>query len=195
MKNKLIVSVLLSATFSCDRVNRLTAEDYAWMPYGENQTLLFKSNFGEIDTISLLKKDTVFGYPEAQKFNGIVTQHVVIYCRHTSPIKGGHRYLTGEFFSVFRNKQNKTSIDVQLRTKKAAFYGYRHELLIEDLLADGFITLVTTQAEYEDVLVFSSDPYFSNRERFISNLYWSKSKGLVRYEKTDGECWELVEGD
>ena len=31
-----------------------------------------------------------------------------------------------------------------------------------------------------------------NRDNFIEKLYWSKSHGIIRYEKKNNEVWELI---
>ncbi|MDX5477359.1 MAG: hypothetical protein LPJ98_02785, partial [Cyclobacteriaceae bacterium] len=144
-------------------------------------------------TIFLLKKDTVYGYPEAQKFNGIVTEHLIITSLQTDSIKEGYRYLENIFLSVFKNKSGETMLDIRLNTKDAWFYSNGKSILIDDLTEQGFSTVDTAYWEYNDVLVFTVDDYYFDRSNFVVKLYWSKSKGLIRYDKKNGEYWELVD--
>jgi hypothetical protein len=40
----------------------------------------------------------------------------------------------------------------------------------------------------------AGEDYFGflyQRSDFVTKVYWSKSKGLVRYDKKDGVYWEL----
>jgi hypothetical protein len=107
MKTSSLFILSLCLLVSCFNVNRLTVEDFGWMPYEENQVLVFKSNLGGVDTIFLMEKDTIYGYPEAQKINGVVTEHLVISSMRTDSIKGGYRYLRKRFFSIFRTAMIK----------------------------------------------------------------------------------------
>ena len=58
----------MSVLTSCRGTYRLSDNDYSWMPYQGNETLVFSSNSGNIDTIFLLKKDTLIAYPRGAIF-------------------------------------------------------------------------------------------------------------------------------
>jgi hypothetical protein len=172
-------------------------DEYRDPPSHQRKSILhsFKSNFGEIDTIFIFEKDTIFGYPEAQKFNGIMTQQIQVSASlSNNSEKGGLQDELGRFFVLSRNQNNQTSIRVGLMTEDFWFYQTKN-ILLEDLINAGFIDFKIGCRRYDDVVVLSGDRGYSSRENFIDMLYWSKSKGLVRYEKTDGECWDLVEVD
>jgi hypothetical protein len=167
MKTSSLFILSLCLLVSCFNVNRLTVEDFGWMPYEENQVLVFKSSLGGVDTIFLMEKDTIYGYPEAQKINGVVTEHLVISSMRT---------------------------DIRLTTKDAWFYTNGQFITVDDLTDYGFSTVNTTYRKYDDVFVFTGDESYSQRSHFVTKLYWSKSSGLIRYDKKDGEYWELVDG-
>jgi hypothetical protein len=193
MKTSSLFILSLCLLVSCFNVNRLTVEDFGWMPYEENQVLVFKSNLGGVDTIFLLEKDTIYGYPEAQKINGVVTEHLVISSLRTDSIKDGYRYLRKRFFSIFRNSDDQVMLNIRLTTKDAWFYTNGQFITVDDLTDHGFSTVNTTYRKYEDVFVFTGDENYSQRSHFVTKLYWSKSSGLIRYDKKDGEYWELVD--
>lgn len=189
MKTASVTFLLLFVFMSYDKVNRLSEKDYAWMPYEENQVLVFNSNLGGIDTIFLLKKDTLYGYPEAQKFNGIITEHVTISSMQTDSVKNRFVYLESLFFSVLKDKNNKTLLDIRLNTKDSWFYGKGQFIDIEGLVLKDFST---AYRQYDDVIVFTGDNYYLERNKFVTDVYWSKSQGLIRYDKKNGEYWEKV---
>ncbi len=193
MKSTSVVFLLLIVIMSCDKVNRLSVEDYTWMPYEDNQVLVFKSNLGGMDTIFLLKKDTIYGYPEAQKFNGTITESLMISSYRTTSHKEGYKYLKNTFFSVSKNKEDRSVLTLRLTTKDVWFYTSGKSILIDDMAEQGFSTFRTAYHEYDDVLIFIGDNVYSGRDDFVMKVYWSKSKGLIRYDKKNGVYWELVD--
>ncbi len=56
------------------------------------------------------------------------------------------------------------------------------------------IKLQTQYAKYTDVYVLNGEDElgYGKRSDFITMLYWSKSQGLLRYDKKDSVYWELV---
>lgn len=197
MKKQLIL-FLFSASFlmSCGQTNRLSDEDYKWMPYNGNETLVFKSNTGDTDTIFLLKKDTLLAYPEAQALNGIKYETVSIFCKHIDPWspEGKHRYLENYFLNLEKAKDNYAEIEILLSAKDANFYRLS-SIRIDSLDKAKPSTLQTQYGQYEDVYVINSEDYlgdFYKRSDFITKVYWSKSNGLIRYDKKDTVYWELA---
>ena len=48
--------------------------------------------------------------------------------------------------------------------------------------------------EYDDYVYIIEDEdwvNFKKRSDYITKIYWSKSKGLIRYDKKDSVYWEL----
>lgn len=181
---------------SCGQTNRLSEDDYNWMPYDGSETLVFKSNAGEIDTIFLLKKDTLLTYPEAQKLNGIKYETVSVFCKHSDPWspEGKHRYLKNYFFKLGKSKDNHGEIEILLSAKDANFYRLS-SIKIDSLSKEKPSTLQTSYGQYDDVYIINSEDYLGNfqqRSDFITKVYWSKSNGLIRYDKKDTVYWELV---
>ncbi len=197
MKKQLVL-FLFSTSFlmSCGQSNSLSEEDYKWMPYTGNETLVFKSTTGETDTIFLLKKDTLFAYAEPQSINGIKYEVVSIFCKHTdSNIPNGkHRYLNNIFFKVEKAEDNRTEIDIRVLAKDAKFYKLS-TIKIDSLNKENPSSLQTQYGQYDDVYVINAEDYLGNlhqRSNFITKVFCSKSNGLIRYEKKDTVYWELA---
>jgi hypothetical protein len=78
-------------------------------------------------------------------------------------------------------------------TKNANFYG-KNSFTVNEL-NDKKVTVKKIKEEiYEDIWIFqATDREYEKRENFIERLYWSKAKGLVGYEKKDGEYWEIIQ--
>src|SRR5690606_21156264 len=163
-----------------------------WMPYKGDETLVFKSNLEETDTLFILKKDTLLAYPEAQALNGIKYEEVSIFCNHFGRNKrnAGRSYY---FFKVQRAKDNRTELVFDLSAKGAVFYRIS-SVKIDSLSKINLVSLETSYGKYDDVYIIYPDNYakdFYNRNDSVSKLYWSKTKGLIRYDKTAAVYWEL----
>ncbi|MEP7256195.1 MAG: hypothetical protein ABI666_10510 [Ferruginibacter sp.] len=165
------------------------------MPYQGNETVVFGSNTGDVDTIFFLKKDTSLAYPEAQSLNGIEYEVVSIFCKHTDawPPDGRHRYLENYFIELKKSKDEKARLHFNLAAKDATFYklsGTR----IDSLNTQKPSILQTKYKTYNDVYIIVDEDWlnFKIRSDYVTKLYWSKSEGLVRYDKQDSVYWELT---
>ena len=186
--------LIISFLTSCRRTYKLSDNDYSWMPYKGNETLVFTSNTGKTDTIFFLKKDTLIAYPEAQALNGKTYEVVRIFCRHTDPLKeGGYRYLDNNFFELKKSKEKKARLYFNLSTKDANFYRLTG-IRIDSLNQENFSSLATKHKTYNDVYVIDDQDWLNFRQRsdYVTKLYWSKSEGLIRYDKQDSVYWELT---
>jgi len=186
------------ATFcfvSCHKTNTLSENDFKWMPYKGNETLVFSSTSGATDTFYFIKKDTIFAYPEAQATNGIKYEQVSIICKHSDPWPpdGKHRYLEDSFLKLQKNIDNYAELNLLLSGKDAVFYRLKG-FKIDTLNNQKAVTFQTKYRKYDDVYIINSDSYnkFYNRSDFVTKVYWSKSKGLIRYDKKDNGYWELT---
>ncbi|TNF43025.1 MAG: hypothetical protein EP311_04115 [Cytophagales bacterium] len=179
---------------SCRETDRLSEEEHKWMPYKGNEILVFSSNTGDTDTIFFLEKDTVIAYPEAQEVNGKTYEVVTIICRHTDPLQdGGYRYLENDFVELQKSKDKKARLHFNLSTKDANFYQLTG-IIIDSLAQQKFTSLTTKQKSYSDVYIIDGEDWlnFKQRSDYVKKLYWSKSEGLVRYDKQDSVYWELT---
>jgi hypothetical protein len=165
------------------------------MPYKGNETLVFSSNTGDTDTIFFLRKDTLIAYPEAQSLNGITYEEVAIFCRHTdpSPPDGNHRYLDNYFVKLKKSKDKKARLHFDFTAKDSWFYrldGPR----VDSLDKIKPTSLQTKNKIYNDIYIIDDVDWlnFKQRSNYITKAYWSKSEGLIRYDKQDSVYWELT---
>ena len=180
---------------SCHDTYRLSVSDHIWMPYTGKETLVFSSNTGDIDTIFFLKKDTSIAYPEAQSLNGKTYEVVSIFCRHSDPWPpdGSHRYLDNDFVELKKSKDKKARLHFNLSAKDANFYRLTG-IRIDSLSQQPLTSLATKYKAYNDVYIIDGEDWLNFRQRsdYVTKLYWSKSEGLIRYDKQDGVFWELT---
>lgn len=192
---KFIISgLIISSLLSCRQTYRLSEEEYDWMPYKGTETLVFTSKNKETDTIFFLKKDTLVAYPEAQAINGKTYEVVRIFCKHSDVWKPDNslRYLENDFVELKKSKDKKGRLHFNLSAKDAKFYRLTG-IPIDSLKQQPFKTLETKNKIYSDVYVIDDEDWmdFKQRSDYVTKLYWSKSEGLVRYDKQDGNYWEL----
>lgn len=180
---------------SCGHTVRLSEEDYSWMPYKGNEALTFKSNTEETDTIFFIRKDTLWGLPDPALSTNQY-EIAAIFCKHTDPYTDNnqHRYLESYFFEIKKTMSKKAELVIGLSTKDAHFYRLS-KIRIDSLSKIKPETLQTSDGQYDDVYVIEGEDYlgsFYQRSNFVTKLYWSKSRGLVRYDKKNGIYWELI---
>ena len=194
--SEFIITLLTPAVLmSCGKAHRLSPKDYLWMPYAGNETLVFSSNTGDTDTIFLLKKDTLIAYPEAQSLSGTTYEIVSIFCRHSdaSAPDGNHRYLDNDFVSLEKSKDKIARLHLHVSAKDANFYRLTG-LRIDSLSQQPTTSLAIKSKPYSDVYIIDAEDWlnFKQRSNYVTKLYWSKSYGLLRYDKQDGIYWELT---
>ena len=194
--SKFIIALLtISYLTSCHGTYRLTEEDHSWMPYKGNEILVYISNTGDTDTIFFFKKDTLIAYPEAQAINGKTYEVVRVFCRHSdaSPPDSNHRYLDNDFLELKKSKDKKARLHFDLLAKDANFYRLTG-IRVDSLAHQPPTSLVTKTKTYNDVYVIDDEEWlnFKQRSNYVTKLYWSKSEGLIRYDKQDGVFWELT---
>lgn len=98
------------------------------------------------------------------------------------------------FFKVQKAKNSRPKLDFDLSTKGAVFYRLT-PVMIDSLNKIAPTTLQTSYGKYGDIYIIHPDEYgndFYDRDDFVTKLYWSKSEGLIRYDKKDGVYWELM---
>lgn len=192
---KFILAFMAISIFtSCRETFRLSEKDHDWMPYKGNEIIVFSSNTGDSDTIFILKKDTAIAYPEAQSINGKTYEVVSIFCRHTDPLpEGGYRYLDNNFVELKESKDKNARLHFNLSTKDANFYRLTG-IRIDSLAHQKFASLKTKQKTYSDIYIIDDEDCLNLKQYSdcVTKLYWSKSEGLIRYDKQDSVYWELT---
>lgn len=180
---------------ACGQRIRLSNDDISWMPYKGNETLIFKSNEGELDTMFFLRKDTLWGLPDPQ-LSKTKYEIVSIFSKHSahSAKLGGKSNWANYFVQIRKTKSKRAEIEINLQTKDAMFYRL-NKIKLDSLSKVEPKILFTSYGNYNDVYVIEAEDYLgtlSDRPHFVNKLYWSKSKGLVRYDKRDSIKWELM---
>ena len=195
MKNLFIFFLYPLLTLgACNQTILLTDKDYSWMPYKGNEILVFKSNTKDTDTIFFIRKDTLLGYPDPA-LSTAKFEEVAIFSKHSDAyMSTGHRYLESYFLKIKKTMSKKAEIVFALSARDAKFYRL-NPIKIDSLCRIKLMPFTTSYKHYEDVYIIDAEDYtgsFYQRSDFVTKLYWSKSEGLIRYDKKNGVYWELL---
>jgi hypothetical protein len=198
MKKQLILFLFpLLVLLSCGRTVRLSEEDYLWMPYKGNETLVFKSSVGETDTIFFIRKDTLWGLPDPALSTNKY-EIAAIFCKHSVPYiqneKQSYSYFEYYLLKIKKTMSKRAELIIDLSARDAKLYNLR-PIRIDSLSKVNPVSLRTLYKQYNDVYIIGHDDYandFYNRSNFVTKIYWSKSEGLIRYDKKQGVYWELM---
>lgn len=189
-----LLSIMICLFTSCGKTIRLTTDEIKRIPYQGNEVLVFHSNQGEVDTIFLLggsksksPTDPLAIFPTEVESYNIGSTH-----SDPSPPSGNHRYLDGGFLNLSASENRESYFTLYLRGKDAWFYGGR-ALYLKQIDSMPVVSLKTPNRTYIDIIhIYPDTQEYEHRSNFITKVYWSKSEGVIRYDKKDNIYWELV---
>lgn len=195
---KPIIVVLTFFFFtSCGKTIRLAQKDFRWIPYKGNETLVFNSNTGDTDTIFLTGTKRFTSPTDPLDMFPTNLEHFIVSSTRSdpSPPSGNHRYLDGSIFVELSASKQKHSafLSFYLTAKDSWFYGNNRSWSLKTIDTLKGEALQTKSKTYYDIIVVipDSDEY-ADRSNYLTKVYWSKSEGLVRFDKKDSIYWELT---
>lgn len=189
MKNTIILwSLFLVFLSSCNCTEtNLTKEEREWFSvYDKGQTIIFKSNLGNLDTLLVSEKIETHNNKDCNYFGIGSMQPNVMFIRIKSKICHNESYCGGEIFI------SKDKVDEKCFPSFTLF-GLNQEgqlsKVVSKLESNG---LDTIKKIYNHVYNFedgiNAKSYGSN---YLKSFYWDKKEGLVRYDLVNGEIFEL----
>jgi len=191
MKFIIFIIALLSLINSCGTHYELSEEDIKWQPYNGGEILIFKSNSGEIDTLFVEEKIEMYtGEKGPDWFQFDDWDYLEVNCTmpSSSNLNNKENYYT---FLSLNSSKTGSYISFSFSNNNVRFYSSNY--IIKNLIEKPLIELENENMTFSDVLVLESDNKdYSYRKNFITKIYWSKSKGYVRYELENGSHWDLI---
>lgn len=97
-------------------------------------------------------------------------------------------------FAMTQTKKNKPRIGFGVATNDAFFYGLKY-YDVKELNSARLVNLQTDYKNYNDVFVIepdTSNQNWSKRDHYVLKMYWSKSDGLVRFDKNNNVYYTLT---
>ncbi|MGZ3756025.1 MAG: hypothetical protein ACXVAY_20025 [Mucilaginibacter sp.] len=187
---------LLFITVSCSFTYKIPDNDYSLIPYKGDETLAFKSNTGETDTVFLEGINRYSGPRDQWHSFWRNAEYYEILSERTDPVYPERRLIHQKLITMVYD--GETTISIDFTAKNAWFYGPDFYPKKEFLQLKTNI-LIVNKRKYDDVLVLKPNAVYNEningkiveRSNTITKLYWSRKYGIVRYDKIGTEYWEL----
>ncbi len=189
----LLKILILVGLVSCKSTYRLTEQEIIFNPYRVGDTLVFKSNTGDRDTIFVLEIDRRKNPTSQLAILPDYAEHLSVFVKHSDPATpdGGHRYLRNNFLEMHKWNKISATIDFDFAAKDAWFYG-GNGINITDIKNHTMTELKINSVVYRDVVIIhSNNTEYRHRNNFIDKIYWSNTTGYLKFDLLNGATWEL----
>jgi len=185
--NQLLLVLIFLAVLSCSKTYKIPKEVFALNPYNKGERLIFESNKNKNDSIYIYE---INHFTSVNDPLGIIADKEEHYSLTTK--RSENASFSDPFFSIISTEEKGIMVKMELHTEDAWFYG-KNNYSLNELNKLPLKTIRVKDKEYTDVWVFNAtDREYENRDNFIEKLYWSKSNGIIRYDKKNNEVWELI---
>lgn len=178
--------------FSCKRKLRIVKDQKDSIPYFGNERLSFVSNFGEKDTFFLNGYKSYFADESKSIVNKRIVEHYDLMCINQLDS-------TETFFIALTAKPKNSPLFSFNILNVPRGYFFWNTLLYDSLFMRKAISLAIDSVLYSDVIIILNKKLDtktkftdSTNEKNISRIYWSKSRGLVRFDLINGKEWYKV---
>lgn len=181
----LLIGCIVFYSCTCKQIN-LTFSENEWLnPYEKGEVLIFKSNKGNTDTITVTNKIEFITNENCEWFTigDKQKQGINIDLKHNKC--HDKFYCEGEISIIKSNVDNETAPFFRI-------FGLEFSKNITQLIKKKLV-LSTTGKVYNSAYLFqngiNSTSYGDN---YLKNFLWDKKDGLIKYEANDGEIFEII---
>lgn len=183
-----ILGVIILNSCNCVETN-LSKEEKEWFSaYNKGQTIIFKSNLGNLDTIIVTEKLEFHGNKDCNWIEiGTIQNHMMNIDFKPKVCHNEEPYCEGGI-SI-----SKDGVDEKCFPSFSLFGLYFSKLYNKNLPKTESIKLTTNNKTYSLAYHFE-DKVNANGfgKNCIESFYWDKKEGLIKYEAKDGEIFELL---
>jgi hypothetical protein len=180
MKMQLIVlfTILITLLNSCGVTKtKLTEKELKWITvYKQNDTLIYKSSQGVLDTSYIVKSEAY--YPEY------------------IPIEVHDKYLPHSAVVLYKNKNLEHKPDGNQLIYMVKKYPDKQVRVFINYLSSGFIILDLANNEiekYKSGKIYEFGTYHSKAESWQpKKIFWHEDYGIIKYITHDDEVWERI---
>jgi len=172
---------------SCHTTKLLTENDKQWIPYQKNELLILESSLKTIDTIICLKNDTLIGDQSIYNPLSIKFEEITVFAKRSDDKLQGI-----ELFQINKSANGKARIFPGHFDKDSWFY------ILDGFSVDSLANIKPQKVKvfdntFDDVyMLYPQDfLYRKDEKNFVTKVYWSKTKGVVKYVRSDGVYWGL----
>jgi hypothetical protein len=164
----------------------LTRDEKSWNPYSTNQRLVFHSENGSVDTLEI-SQVIDGGFPEG--IGARANERLRVTAKHRKTESKGLHELSF-LYIIARWQAEPSKIDFEFFLPDKTFWGRSYP--IQDLEGYTEISIETPYGNIDDVIVIEDNSRRPYNKDNIKTIFWSKSKGYVRFEQYDGSVGELA---
>jgi len=184
MKNLGYILILLILTSCFQKKSFLSDEIKQFIPYKENQELVFVSDKNVENFICIKSiEDNKFGDGIPPSRREILDVYGVRKIDSTNDLRH-QNLLTG--IAKSEKKEELIIFEIDLSTG-----GMKHRVPFSKVDNRKLIKFKTRFTEYDDVIRFKFDYARKPNDSEITEFYWSLSKGYVRLIQQDKTSWDL----
>jgi len=184
---------------SCgSKTYKLSDSDFDWVPYKGKDTLVFTSNTGDTDTLFLRNGKRYMDYkvdPLSMTPSDSTENFDISYkYNYFDTIQKINNFGVFPLIIMKRTKEGATNIGFSITRNKAYFDGMKF-FEIEHLKNLKLVTIEANLKKYDDVFIIVPDTSSlknSNRNDYVLKMYWSKSQGLIRFDKNNNIYYTLT---
>ena len=183
----LLLLFLNSCTCKCIKTH-LTNEEREWFnAYRKGQQIIFKSNLGNIDTLSVSNKYEAFGNKDCNCYEVGNIQNNVMNIDLQSKICHNDSYCAGGISIIKEKMDEKCFPSFSLF---GLFYSKIHQKVEPKTES---IKLITANIVYNYVYHIQDGVNGDNFGNcYLKSFYWDKKEGLIRYDTSEGEIFALL---
>lgn len=173
---------------ACSRTYRIPEKYLELNPYGEKDVLVFKSNRGEYDSLFIVGSGSYIS--ENDPLDASSDKEETYYVNSKDDLRDS---FVSKIITLRSTEEEGLILEINFTSENARFYGPRSFKVkkLDDLTIN---EIEINDRKYNDVwLFYGSDLEYVDRDNFIEKIYWSKRHGVIRYDKKNGEYWELMD--
>ena len=189
--NKILFNI--SAVFvivviaSCSRTYLIPEEYLDLIPYKQGDELIFRSNNGVLDTLFVVDVDSFISSNDPLGINADKEETYVVLTK-----KDRSSSFVNKLLSLTATEDNGIVVKLFFVSERSHFYG-KKSFTVSELNDKEVLTQKINGNLYRDIWLFqATEREFEERANFIERLYWSKAEGVVKYEKSNNDYWEIV---
>ena len=184
---KLLLLTVLVIHSSCKRVYTIPKESLKLIPYNSGDKLIFQSNEGTSDTLYVVDVNNFIGPNDPLGVNADEEETYEILVKKDTP-----NVFVNKLMSLTSTEKRGVIFEIGLTTKESKFYG-ESIFSVNELEKKETLTQKINGYLYEDLWLFeATNREYEDRDDFVEKIYWSKSRGLVRYDMSRNRFWVLV---
>ncbi|MEZ4802802.1 MAG: hypothetical protein R2797_08505 [Gelidibacter sp.] len=197
MKNSLVL-LLCFTTLSCIKYDGKIPNEYRkpFSHYKTNQIIYFRSNLNDYDTLKIEKIDSfisksngLYHLPSKKIFLSVSyclknynKENIFLYKRLQSKTTRKFDSIANLEFITLNKEQSSEEDNYSVHIRYRNFSGYLNIEKTTDTINN---VLSGKTYSGENVATFKSD--------WVTRIYWSQNKGMIGYEKEDGQIYQLFE--